>query len=298
MASSQKSSSATPNFPDLTTPDQLEKFLNLKGKRHNAFYQYTNLGALKGMISSQKLYLSRADTLNDSLEGNGPKTKKTENVYIASFVFREPESIPMWSMYAFPYQEGIRLCFPKKSIKQVIDRFQEFPKVFSTETGLEIPGGSNAKLFAMDVVYAHDGYLEYNGEKHIKKTFFDEVKKYLSKDTLLRWGVKHDAWIAEREVRLILTIKQKKAILDKKVAIDFSDALKSFEIMCGPCVSEMEVEPVVKGKASIRISDYWNKTYFRSCPGCQNRTEICRERNILMCQASNSGVKSITIMIS
>lgn len=298
MASSRKSLSATPNFPDLDTPKQLETFLSLKGKGHNAFYQYTNLGALKGMISSQKLYLSRADTLNDSLEGNGSKMKKTENVYIASFAFREPESIAMWSMYAFPYQEGIRLRFSKKSMNQVIRRFQEFPKVFSTENGMEIPGCGKAELSIMDIAYAHKGYFAYNDDKNINDMFFDKVKKSLSKDTLLRWCIKHDIWIAEREVRLILTIKQKKAILDKKVAIDFSDALKSFEIMCGPCVSELEVEPVVKGKASIRISDYWNKTYFRSCPGCQNRTKICRERNNLMCQASNSGVKSITIMIS
>lgn len=298
MAFSPKSSSAIPKFPDLNTPKQLETFLNLKGKGHRAFYHYTNRGALKGMISSQKLYFSRADTLNDSLEGNGSKTEKTKNVYIASFAFREPESIAMWSMYAFPYQEGVRLKLSGAAMNQVVRQFNQSPIIYSTENGMEIPGCGKAELSIMDVVYAHKGYFAYNDDKNINDMFFDKVKKSLSNNTLLRWCIKHDIWIAEREVRLILTIKRKNAIPNKKVAIDFSDALKSFEIMYGPCVSEMEVEPVVKGNASVRISDYWNKTYFRSCPGCENRTEICRERNNLICQASNSGVKSITIMIS
>lgn len=288
----KNSASAIPKFPDLKTPDQLKKFLCSKGPRHKAFYHYTNRGALKGIIASQKLYLSRSDTLNDSLEGNKSKTK---NAYIASFVFREPESLPMWAMYAFPYQDGLRLRFKRAAMNQVIRQFNKSPKVYSAENGLVIPGCGKGELSVMDVAYAHDNYLEYNGDKNINNLFFDNVKKSLSKDTILNWAIKHDAWIAEREVRLIL--KLEKAIPDKKVAIDFSSALKSFEIMCGPCMNVMEIDPIVKKIASISISDYWNRTYFRSCQGCQHRTKICRERNIIGSQTCNSDKKTITISI-
>lgn len=272
-----KDPSSEIKFSNLETTEKLADFLRLKGKGHTNFFHYTNSDVLKGMIQSQKIYLSRADTLNDFYEGNN---SKKECVYIVSFSYRSPENIAMWSMYACPYPEGIRLEFPRRAMRQVIEQFEKDKTVYSVEENNEnkIIDKVSAELDLIDVAYVHKASLERDRELNKNATLFNDVKSCLQNDSALCWCIKHDIWLAEREVRLIL--KLERPIQYKKIAIDFSNALSSFKVTCGPCANKKNIENITSDLDNITINEsaYQGKTYFKSCTGCLRQTEFCKKR--------------------
>lgn len=275
---SSKDPSSPVKFSELDTPKKLADYLKSKGKGHTYYYHYTNSRVLTGMLQSQKIYLSRADTLNDFYEGNScPK----DRVYIASFSYRPPENIAMWSMYGVPYPNGIRLEFSRKSMNESINQFEKDKTVYSAEGNNEqiILGDAAPELTIIDVAYAHKNSLEHDRGHNKDEILFKKITKCLENGSMLCWCIKHDIWLAEREVRLLLQLK--KSIPYNRVAIDFSKALSSFAVTCGPCTNKNEIEELISGNGSVTVkgSAYQGKTYFRSCSGCLRQTEFCKKRN-------------------
>ncbi len=276
-----KDQSSPVKFSELDTPKKLADYLKSKGKGHTYYYHYTDSSVLTGMLRSRKLYLSRADTLNDFYEGNScPK----DRVYITSFSYRPPENIAMWSMYGVPYPNGIRLEFSRKSMNAVINQFEKDRIVYSAEGNNEriILDAVDPILTIIDVAYAHKDTLEHDRGHNKNAILFEKVTKCLENDSMLCWCIKHDIWLAEREVRLLLQLK--KSIPYNKVAIDFSKALSSFAVTCGPCTNKKEIEDLIHENDSVTVKEsaYQGKTYFKSCLGCLRQTEFCKKRNKIL----------------
>ena len=108
-------------FSNTTTIENLMSFLNARGMGHTAFYHYTDLNTLNKILNGKKLLLSRADTLNDFHEGG--RSSDIKNIFITSFSFFSQESIAMWSMYAWPYCDGVRLRIDGKSMRNNLKDF-------------------------------------------------------------------------------------------------------------------------------------------------------------------------------
>ena len=268
------------------TNEQLLSYLIQKGERHQYFNHYTNISSLSGMLENKKLYLTRADRLNDFNEGGQVKEKR--NVFIVSFSCRTPESIAMWSMYAAPYCEGICLRIDGKSLRAFLKSFNATPLLYpiiGDDKDKPISFSGKAKLFIVEVVYANkneplDIYIYKNQDSimHAKKINRNTPPP---SESLLNWCIKDRIWEAENEARLVLELDRPFSDLEK-VAIDFSKALQDLRIICGPCVDDSNVRNNLKGQDIIEVlpSKYYNKTFFKSCSknGC-NRTDFCKNRN-------------------
>ena len=277
-------------IPQRPTKEELLSFLMQKGEKHQYFNHYTNISTLTGMLESKKIYLSRADRLNDFNEGGRIEEKR--NVFIGSFSCCSPENIAMWSMYATPYQEGICLKIDGKSMRAFLRSFNNNPQLYPTSGNKKdrpISLQGEAKLFMVDVVYVNnDGQLDFYMEKY-QESIFGAKQNFKNTPppsiSLFNWCRKDRVWKSENEARLVLELDQ--PLPDReKIAIDFSNALLDLRITCGPCVDIPKVENALMSKNlyfkkdMIFKSAYYNKTYFKPCKkeDC-NRTPFCNNRN-------------------
>ena len=290
LLSQQTTQKDTVSFHDIKTQDQLLAFLTTRAETHPYLFQYTNLNTLEGMLQNKQLYLSRADRLNDVYEGGQIGEKR--NVFIASFSHVSSERIAMWSMYAFPYDQGVRLKIDGKAMQAILKGFRNTKRVFlpALKRARVIPYtfSGNVQLYLVDVVYTNGKRLKYYKEKINKTT------DLLSKDirtidsnninnglSLLNWCIKDDLWEPEIETRLILVFD--KPIPEEKLAIDISEAIPVKEVMCGPCLYPPSIDKYLQqcGQDNVIESKYYNGTFFKSCnkEKCNPRTLFCKNRN-------------------
>lgn len=275
-------------FRNIEENDQLVSFLSQRALSHNYFFHYTDLDTLNKLLEGKMLHLSRSDTLNDFREGEYAAEK--ENVYIASFSFGnvETENIAMWSMYAFPYNKGVRMKINGNTMRAAVNSFNDSPVFFkaNTQGGQPEPLSffGQVELSIVDVVYVDEkSSLFYFSKKNSNSGLLQDIQEKISKTSILNWCVKDAIWKTENETRLILKLDKSLPNNIKKVAIDFSKALQKLEITCGPCVESSIVKNSIKYQGAIKIvpSKYYNGTYFKSCKreDCNNPTSFCKNRN-------------------
>jgi hypothetical protein len=272
-------------FSSITDEEQLFSYLFEMGKTHTAFYHYTDCLTLYEMLKGKKLFLSRSDTLNDLLEGG--QSAEKEKVFIGSFSYGFTENIAMWSMYAIPYNYGVRLRIAKKAMLDFVNCFNESPVLYKAKSGKEetVFCEEKPELLIADVVYSDRFYLSHPSSKTSTKLFKNNIIKdgETPQESPLNWCIKDAMWKGENEVRLILKLKH--VLSDpniQKIAIDFSLALKNLIVTCGPCANADEVrESLIKqGVSNVYNSSYYNKTYFKLCANkdCK-RTDFCKKRS-------------------
>ena len=75
---------------------EVREFLRLAARSHKYLFQYTDLNALKGMLESRRLWLTRATDLNDMKEFEGDEDPR--RAYVASFTMTHLENVAMWWM--------------------------------------------------------------------------------------------------------------------------------------------------------------------------------------------------------
>ena len=263
-------------FSEISSIEELKQYLEDKGKGHRPFFHYTTLETLQGMLKNRRLFLTRMDKLNDAMECNAAPERK-KRVYIASFSFGRPESVAMWYMYGTPSKKGIRLTIPNRAITQTINGFEKNPVIFSTETGKEITTEQIPVLKMIDVVYAHNGSLEHNKEKLLRKQ--GEFVITAKADPELAFFVKNEIWLSENETRMVLEFEKELPGDLVKVAIDFDYAINNLEITANPCFNQKDIIAELKDfeKDRIHQSCAYNHVYFRECNGCGRKTDFCKK---------------------
>ena len=218
----------------MSTDNELKAYLESKGAKHLFFFHYTTIPVLEGMQKCRKLFLTRMDKLNDALEGNADRARR-KRIFIASFSFGIAESMAMWSMYGFPYKQGIRLTIPRRAITRTLKDFSDKPTIYSTTNGIKIPISGKATLKMMDVVYAHPGSLEHNRKKLLNNS--EQLIKNMTQNPRLACCVKNEVWLSENETRMILELEQELPDDVEKIAIDFGFAVDNLEVTGSPCLS-------------------------------------------------------------
>ena len=208
----------------------------------------------------------------------------------------------MWSMYAWPYCDGVRLRIDGKSMRKMLNAFNKTktPKIYLPDDKGQtepIVFDGEANLSLMDVVYVNNKsnleWYNYRRSRAVNAcpSLVNERDKMIPSSSLLNWCFKDSIWATEIETRLILKVDPSLYNLSPnkditKIAIDFSSALENLTVMSGPCLALSRLNDSLKGHRDISIgasaSIYYNGTFFKSCKNdrdkCKERTPFCKSR--------------------
>lgn len=267
-------------FSDITAEKDLILYLNnanerMKNKKY--IYHYTTINRCIEIFRSKLWYLAQARCMNDRLEYiNGDKSK-WENLFFASFMSDADESIGMWSMYAQPWTDGVKVAIPVKILKEWINGIKYIKEISCVDfkpTGRIIACNDNNKIFLSSVVYSNCDSKNIDEEYISCGTVKNHNFPNASHNSLLTGYVKDTAWDYEKEIRI-------KAEIDNtdnfsKVAIDIPDSVFN-EII-------ITASPLFEGDLQSRLKKEINKQFSvdqslftdmfkieRICDGCQNR---------------------------
>ena len=106
-------------FSSLEDIYDLIEYLNASSRLNSSpyLYQYTSISALVNMIKTKTMHFGNAKDMNDQLEYSNGDPEIWKDLFFTCFMSEEDESIGMWSMYAQPWHEGVKLSFPKEIIR-------------------------------------------------------------------------------------------------------------------------------------------------------------------------------------
>lgn len=219
---------------------KVKDFLRLAARSHKYLFQYTDLNALKGMLKTRRLWLTRATDLNDMREFDGDEDPR--NAFVASFTMTHRENVAMWWMYGLrgeerPRKVPVRLQFAAAGIQKVVEGAKK--RAWTAKGGQEI---EVKKVEFFDVLYqlsrrgengasgkSSSAVVTWNGK------FADEGRcssAFKNATEALSGFVKEGGWEYERETRLVVYLRR--PLKCKKIAIDFGPALDSMRICTGP----------------------------------------------------------------
>ena len=70
-------------------------------------------------------WLGSPEQMNDRLEYKNGDSRRWTNLFFASFMGEEKESMGMWSMYGQPWQKGVKIEVPKDKVRALIKETKE-----------------------------------------------------------------------------------------------------------------------------------------------------------------------------
>ena len=116
-------------------------------ENHSIISQYTDLCALKKIISNKCLRFTRVDALNDLLENQNMHDLWKKKVYVSCFTYREHESYFFWSTYCKCKPCGVMISFQANTLKKLSfypdEKCQEIPLLECKKTIPNSPFSEN-----------------------------------------------------------------------------------------------------------------------------------------------------------
>ena len=235
----------TKKFEDITKVADLIAYLDSFGPRLSItenLYHYTTLENAVKIIQGQKWHLVSAKDMNDRREYRNGDDKRWDNLFFASFMREDKESIGMWSMYSQPWRKGVKISIPKETFKQWVGEISvihEISKINYQPTGrsIKLYKNSDARVYISTVAYSNSESLEdrkkskemlqCGGEKNV------HIHNAVSIPELTGY-VKDMAWVAEKEVRIKAEFDNSEYKFER-VAIDVPDyVIENMTITASP----------------------------------------------------------------
>lgn len=268
---------------------RLATFLMEESANHaGCYFQYTTIDALEGMYKNGCLLLTQARGLND-LDEMGVESEEKERTYVASFSTLRSESIAMWALYGMPAVRGIRIQFPKTTMRELVrvalgENTQhsvfkaEFYKTKRRQSLKPLKQSLRVEeAYLTDVIYRGKNALTWRGDVCVVK----ELKmNELLADTVAQGLVKDDFWRYENEVRLIVRLERKLEKYPSRIAIQLPTLLKKARVVLGPCFDKEPERELIEDlkkvkKIKFNESSCTRKVRFsRDCP-CKGCTRQC-----------------------
>lgn len=145
--------------------------------------------------------------MNDKVEYRNGDSHRWNNIFFASFMAENKESIAMWSMYAQPWVDGVKIAIPMSTMKAWLKSVDEILEVSPTNyelTGNSIPINERNAIHISSVAYSNatscdsnnnTETLMWSNKKNTKIPNCQQISE-------LTGYIKDDAWDYEKEVRL------------------------------------------------------------------------------------------------
>lgn len=198
-------------FSEIQTPADLIRYLDDSARRLNNstyLYHYTTLSRVVDIIQSRTWHLGNAVGMNDIMEFNNGDPLRWKNLFFSCFMCEDKESIGMWSMYAQPWEKGVKISIPKQIVRTWLKKTSQLLEISTLDykpTGRIVPVGENhASLRFSSVVYSNADSIQANEESE-KLTWSNQnnanIKNAVRIPELTGY-VKDIAWSYEKEVRI------------------------------------------------------------------------------------------------
>ncbi len=250
-------------FSDINTVKELKLYLDddaARLKSSPSLYHYTSISNVIAMIQSGTWHLGNAYNMNDKLEYNNGDPEQWKNLFFSCFMCEDKESIGMWSMYAQPWEKGVKIAIPRAEVRKWITSTTELREISIVDykpTGRVIPlDGDTASLWLSSVAYCNVDSLQ--GQKDEEKITWSNAKNTKIKNAVhlpeLTGYIKDMAWSYEKEIRIKAHFDNKDGI--QRVAIPLTEEIiNAMTITASPLFEGNLVEILKKEIASSIKTD-------------------------------------------
>ncbi len=281
MKENSESKNVVPTvFSDITTANGLKLYLDddtARLKSSPSLYHYTSISNVVAMIRSGTWHLGNAHNMNDNLEYNNGDPDQWKNLFFSCFMCEDKESIGMWSMYAQPWERGVKIEIPRADVRKWITSTTELREISIVDyqpTGRVIPlDGDSASLWLSSVAYCNVDSLQ--GKKDEERVTWSTAKNTKIKNAAhlpaLTGYIKDMAWSYEKEIRIKAHFDNKDGI--QRVAIPLTtEIINAMTITASPLfegnlseILEKEIASSIKTDTSIFTHRLNIKTICQSC---------------------------------
>jgi hypothetical protein len=167
--------------------------------------------------------------MNDKMEFKNGDMTRWRNLFFSCFMCEDKESIGMWSMYAQPWENGVKISLPKQATCAWLKRTTELMEISAQTykpTGRTIPiSGSGASLRLSAVAYSNFDSMQVKKETE-KLSWSNKNNTNIKNATRipeLTGYIKDMAWSYEKEIRIKAEFENLQNI--QRVAIPLDDEL-------------------------------------------------------------------------
>lgn len=281
MNNKNEKSKVPRKFSNINTSEELKLYLDdMTNRLKNSpyLYHYTTISNVVKMIKGKTWHLGNAAGMNDNLEYKNGDSQRWNNLFFSCFMGEDKESIGMWSMYAQPWEKGVKIALPKEVIRKWIRETKEILEISTSNyqpTGQAITIGENgARLKLSSVAYCNADSLQETKAK--EKLMWSTATNTNIKDAVripeLTGYIKDMAWSYEKEIRI-------KADFDnigniKRVAIPLTDeVMDAMTITASPLFEgdlHAELEREIARQIKTGKSIFTNRLNIRTiCQECE-----------------------------
>lgn len=227
-------------FKDISNPRDLIRYLCDDTRRlsnSGYVYHYTTLSSAIKIIKSESWHLANAANMNDILEYQNGDKARWPNIFFCSFMTEDKESIGMWSMYAQPWEKGVKIAIPSTVARRWIRGITELKEISLSNykpTGKAVSIDAD-QLSLASVVYSNTDSL--TKKDYLQKLCWSNVvnTKLINAAHMheLTGYVKDMAWSYEKEIRIRVEFNNIQKF--QRVSIGLPDeVIKSMTITASP----------------------------------------------------------------
>lgn len=170
-------------------------------------HHYTTLENVVKMICGGSWHLGNAAKMNDKLEYENGDAQRWDNLFFSCFMCEDKESIGMWSMYAQPWEKGVKISLPSKDVRDWINAANELWEISIKDykpTGRTIPlDKDKVSLRLSAVAYSNADSMQDSSEE--KLMWSNQTNRNIHNAVRipeLTGYIKDMAWAYEKEIRV------------------------------------------------------------------------------------------------
>lgn len=132
------------DFKTASSPQEVVSYLSSgeRLKKTTHLYHYTKLSSMIGIIKSGYWIMRSPKDMNDIFEFENWSQYDWGGVFFASFMGEQKENIGMWSMYAQPWVDGVKIAIDKNTFKNWIKNiktvYKADPETYDWSTFLTV----------------------------------------------------------------------------------------------------------------------------------------------------------------
>lgn len=284
MKKEEKSSIAS-GFKELKTAQELVAYLDNPSRLDNSpfLYQYTRISNLIHMFRERKWHLCNAKGMNDVLEYKSGDANHWKDLFFTCFMGEDSESIGMWSMYAQPWEKGVKIGIPKTALRRwakEIDMLYEIDPISYQLTGRKLnvkEEGVNVKISAVSYSNIQS---RVSSEEQKTVSWSNKRNTLLSDaihDPILTGYIKDMAWSYEKEVRLKATFEN--SIGFQRTAVEIPDyVIDNMTITTSPLFEgslEAQLEKEITHQFIVQRSLFTGKLNIKDpCKSCEYKQSV------------------------
>ncbi len=272
----EKTSKRPRAFKDIETEQELADYLDNPyfGNHVPSLYHYTKLSTVVDIIKSGYWHLTTAEQKNDYLEYENGDKEAWKSLFFTCFMSEDAESIAMWSMYAQPWDDGVKIRIGLKEVREWMKTIKSVAiideKTWQATGNLLPVSQENIKLSGV-------AYINTENENEQVLKFGNQENnriQYIPKSATLTGYIKDSAWSYEKELRLKVRVYNEDNKI-KRIGLPIDNLINNMEISAGP---------MFKGNLKERLFNEihrqvkLNKSYFTGKLNIKNPCDDCKAK--------------------